>query len=284
MRRMHISDMSFWKVGGEGRYYMNISNLLELRHGQLVSIVGGGGKTSLMERLSGEIFSSGKNVLVTTTTAIYVPSEEWVHRLVMAGKDENAAFSETGGITALGSHIDELRKLRGVSADMLCGIKESGLFDVIIAESDGSKGRPVKAPAEHEPVIAPCSDVVVGVIGVDCIGMIIDDMTVHRLDEFCSITGKKEGDIIDCGDIAKLIVSPFGIFKGGENAKKHVVLNKVEGEMRAAFARDIIDMVKNIHTENESCADLSQIEGIFAVSLKEGGVDKIWIKRSKSQE
>ncbi len=281
---MHISGMSFWKVAGEGRYHMDISNLLELRHGQLVSIVGGGGKTSLMERLSGEIFGSGKNVLVTTTTAIYVPREGWVHRLVMAREGENAVFSETGGITALGSHIDELQKLRGVSAEIICGIKGSSLFDVIIVESDGSKGRPVKAPAEHEPVIASCSDVVVGVIGIDCIGMRIDNMTVHRVDEFCSVTGKKEGGIIDCGDIAKLIVSPFGIFKGGGKSKKYVVLNKVEGEVRAAYGADIIDMVKNAQTENGDITGGSQIEGIFALSLKEGGVGRIWKKRSKSQE
>ncbi|KDR95735.1 probable selenium-dependent hydroxylase accessory protein YqeC [Peptoclostridium litorale DSM 5388] len=264
---------------------MNISRLLEMDTGQLISIVGGGGKTSLMKKLSLEFCKCGKNVLVTTTTAIYVPNGEWVHRVVVTREGENELFSETGGITALGSYIDENKKLRGVPAQTICSIKGKGIFDLIIVESDGSRGRPVKAPAAHEPVIAPCSDIVVGVIGMDCIGKVIDESVVHRVDEFCRVAGKKEGDIIECGDIARLIMSPFGIFKGAEGSKRYVLLNKVEYEWQADCARNIIERVKNIQVGKEAEGHIeNHISGILAGSLKKGRVDTIWKKAWKLQE
>lgn len=258
---------------------MNISRLLEIDKGQLISIVGGGGKTSLMKKLSLEFCKCGKNVLITTTTAIYLPDGEWAHRVIVVLEGENEFFSETGGITALGSFIDVNKKLKGVPEQTLCSIKERGIFDLIIAESDGSKGRSVKAPAAHEPVIAPCSDIVVGVIGMDCIGKCIDESVVHRVDEFCHVAGKNEGDIIECGDIARLIMSPFGIFKGAEGAKRYVLLNKVEYEWQADCARNIIERVKNIQVEKEAEGHIeNHVSGILSVSLKKGRVDTIWKK------
>ena len=68
---------------------MNLSEALQIRPG-VTAIIGGGGKTTLMERLAHEL--SGKaRVIVCTTTHIYrgkepvlrhVPEEEAVDRLV----------------------------------------------------------------------------------------------------------------------------------------------------------------------------------------------------------
>jgi probable selenium-dependent hydroxylase accessory protein YqeC len=44
-----------------------------LRGGGVISIIGGGGKTTLMERLAREILVRGETVLVTTTTRIMMP-------------------------------------------------------------------------------------------------------------------------------------------------------------------------------------------------------------------
>ena len=41
---------------------------------------------------------------------------------------------------------------------------------VVIAEADGARLRPLKAPAEHEPVIPPAADAVVAVAGLDSVG------------------------------------------------------------------------------------------------------------------
>ena len=48
--------------------------------------------------------------------------------------------------------------------------KLPGFCDLLLVEADGSRRRPLKVPAVHEPVIPSFADMVVGVIGLDCIG------------------------------------------------------------------------------------------------------------------
>ena len=49
---------------------------LRLEGGGVVSLVGAGGKTSLMYRLARELAGAGQSVLTTTTTHIYPPSAD----------------------------------------------------------------------------------------------------------------------------------------------------------------------------------------------------------------
>ena len=71
------------------------------------------------------------------------------------------------------------------------------LFDFILVEADGAKRKPIKAPADYEPVIPSSTTLVIGVIGLDALGKAIDEETIHRCELFCSLTGKKAGNTID---------------------------------------------------------------------------------------
>ena len=44
------------------------------------------------------------------------------------------------------------------------------LCDVMLVEADGAKHHPVKVPEKWEPVIPRCADIVISVIGLDCLG------------------------------------------------------------------------------------------------------------------
>ena len=51
----------------------SLRQALLLGEGGVISLVGAGGKTSLMFRLAHELSLTGDSVLTTTTTKIYVP-------------------------------------------------------------------------------------------------------------------------------------------------------------------------------------------------------------------
>ena len=63
----------------------NLSQAFDLPHG-ITSLVGGGGKTTLMLRLAHELAATGARVIVTTTTHIFPP--DGMHTQNPATRDE----------------------------------------------------------------------------------------------------------------------------------------------------------------------------------------------------
>ena len=59
----------------------SLSEALGVHSGEVVSLVGGGGKTSLMYALARELSNAGKKVISTTTTHIMKPGEKESHVL-----------------------------------------------------------------------------------------------------------------------------------------------------------------------------------------------------------
>ena len=142
---------------------MGIWDTLKLdpdRH-RMVALVGGGGKSSTMYALARQAADGGKTVVVTTTTHILphpklpltsdpaaLPHLLAKHRVVTLGR-----YDARGKLTGAGDPADDL-----------------AAADVVLIEADGAKLRPLKAPADHEPVIPPQTHAVIGAAGLDCVG------------------------------------------------------------------------------------------------------------------
>ena len=62
------------------------------------------------------------------------------------------------------------RKVGGLPVAVLDALVDARVADHVLVEADGSAGRPLKAHADHEPVVSPRADLVIAVIGVDCLG------------------------------------------------------------------------------------------------------------------
>ncbi len=183
---------------------------------ELISIVGAGGKTSTLFRLAHELKALGKKVLVTTTTNMALPEAFQADHLVV--DDSKSLFLlpgiEGGVIVCLGSNIvNAKRKLKGVAPKYVTEIYQRQAFNYILVEADGSKRRPIKAPAHYEPVIPWGTKRIIGVIGLDALGQPITDEHVHRPELFCTVTGKRMGDLIDRECLVRLIVAENGLFR-----------------------------------------------------------------------
>lgn len=66
---------------------------------------------------------------------------------------------------------EEPEKIRGLSEEEYRKLKTQ--CDVLLVEADGAKRKPLKVPAEHEPVIPEDTDMVIGIAGASAIGRTI---------------------------------------------------------------------------------------------------------------
>ena len=134
---------------------------LGLTDRELICLVGAGGKTSLMERLCEEVAKSGTEVVAATTTKISVPTVGSRMRLFLGETVEEVAgkldrFS--GGIPVVGRELITEGKVNGIPPDWCDALYGQGSGAVWVVEGDGARRLPLKAPGEHEPVLASKAD------------------------------------------------------------------------------------------------------------------------------
>jgi probable selenium-dependent hydroxylase accessory protein YqeC len=203
----------------------------------VVAFVGAGGKSTALYRFARERSEAQGPVLITTTTHLADPRLEPVPpiaELVFHPDLEGAGAPATlpgprPGVTILLSRPVEPGKVKGIHPDWIPPLKAA--WDLILVEADGSRRLPVKAPAPFEPVLPPGTDLVAGVIGLDCLGRGMDGATVHRPECFHAVTGCPPGAPIGWEHLAALVRHPQGLFKGATGLRA-VLLNKADA---AAF-------------------------------------------------
>lgn len=216
---------------------------INLNKSELICFVGAGGKTTTMFGLAKELKNKGYSVLVTTTTAIFYPKEDEYDEIIVDEKISSIIFNKecSTGINIVGSRVNDEGKLIGIDKEAVDIIFKEKLFDYILVEGDGSKRRSIKAPAEHEPVIPALTTKVVGLIGMDALGMEINSNNVHRPEIFCTVTNCKMGDTVDSQKLFLLVKNANGLFRNSpKGAKKYLKLNKVDEKLHS----DAIESIK----------------------------------------
>ncbi len=225
-----------------------------------------------MYRLAQELAEKQKRVLVTTTTMIFHPKEKKrPHHNLFIGKADlilKNLSPDKGNITVAGKKIiADGKKIKGFTPKELTYIPKSGIFDIILVEADGARGKPIKAPSEYEPVIPLDTDIVAGVIGMDCIDTIINSTNVHRPEIFTKITGSSIGDILETQMVIKLLESALGIFKGtSPKSRKIVIFNKSDTADRISKAKEIAENIsKSLNIERVLITSMTGNDPVMAV-------------------
>lgn len=211
-----------------------------------VSIVGAGGKTTLMFRLATELLKNGHRVLTTTSTKIFKPTADQSSEVIISENPlEVIRFADRHSlepmhITAAARYDDTRNKLLGYAPAVIDEIWHSGRFDYILVEADGAAHRPLKAPASHEPVIPLVTTALVVVIGLDGVGALLTDDHVFRSDLFTQLTGLPIGEIVTAQSVCNVLMHPRGMMKGcPAGARRFVFLNKAETPGRFASGHKI---------------------------------------------
>lgn len=234
--------MNMTHGGGTG---LTLRRALLLEKSGVISLVGAGGKTSLMFRLARELASSGDTVLTTTTTKISEREATQNSVAVVSGR-VSAILERAENILSVHAHMTAARahysgKLVGLKAGDIDRLWQSKLFGWIIVEADGAARLPLKVPDAHEPVIPGCSSCVIGLAGLNAFGKPLSDQWVFRMAVFKQLTGLGSGDTINAAAIATSLSHPDGIFKGSpQTAGRVVFLNQADSPERLAAGRSVV--------------------------------------------
>lgn len=161
---------------------MELASLLGLRPG-VTAVAGGGGKTTLLRTLGEELAAAGHTVLLCATTKFY-PFPE-LPNLEDPGEAELAAALKRQRLVCAGTPVPGTGKLTAPALPM---DRLAALADYVLAEADGSAGRPFKAHAAHEPVIPGPANQVLYVMGASGFGRPVRE-AVHRPERFQALTG-----------------------------------------------------------------------------------------------
>jgi probable selenium-dependent hydroxylase accessory protein YqeC len=183
-----------------------------LREREIISLVGGGGKTTLMFALGRELSIRRKGILLTTTTKIWDPEPLDEFSLFLSARLERVK-------EWVKENLDRYRYLL-VAQDKLDNGKLQGipppwtpeLFSIpgvsyIIIEADGAAGRPLKAPREGEPVIPAETTLLIPMVGIDALGKPLHEDYVFRSRIATEILKEKEGTEVKEAMIGRLLAA-----------------------------------------------------------------------------
>ena len=206
---------------------------LDIHKFEVLSFIGGGGKTTAIFSLAEELKKLGKKVLITTTTAIFNPETGYDYYFL---GDINNFKPKKGSITVFGERVAR-GKLLDTPPEKISNIVKEKIFDYILIEADGSKRKPIKGHADYEPVIIKETTTTIGIIGLDALDQRIDEI-VHRPEIFIKLTNTKYSDIISEETIVTYVLNPEGIFNKSKG-RKILILNKANNKNLVLRANNI---------------------------------------------
>lgn len=204
---------------------MKLAPLLKIEKG-ITAIIGSGGKTTLLRTLSGEL--PGRVLLCTSThfqgyadlPTVLDPTEADLRKALAAHPIVCAAGrSPTGKLVDCGLPYETL----------------ADLADFVLVEADGSRRRPLKAHARHEPVIPPCTRQVICVVGLSGLHRPVSEV-VHRPELFCPLASCTPEDEATPERVARALVQ--------EHLADTYFLNQAEGSSALQDAKIIASHLK----------------------------------------
>src|ERR687894_2472849 len=194
--------------GGEGEV-LKLHQALGISSGDVATFAGAGGKSSAILAIADELLEAGKTVLAIPTTKMLVSEAEKIGPLVtsedadeLRAKAEEALSGGASGVV-VGSGLLSKNRVGGVEPGAVASL--TSLADVVLVEADGSRRRPIKGTAEHEPAVPDSATVVVAVGNIGAFGMPVDEEHVHRPELFSKLTGIGPGQSITAKAFARAL-------------------------------------------------------------------------------
>ena len=214
---------------------MDLYDALHLPPRGTLCLVGGGGKSTLLLRLAAACAGAGRRAVVTTTTQITRAQGEAAGVLLLAeGPGQLQSALAAHPVVCAAGPGKTPQKLGPPPPAVLAAAPN--LADWVIAEADGARRLPVKAPAPYEPVLLPGA-LVTAVAGLSALGRPLDQVC-HRADLAAALLGISPETVLTPDLLARLLTSPQGQYKGVRDpAGFRVLLNQADTVSRAEAAQ-----------------------------------------------
>jgi molybdenum cofactor cytidylyltransferase len=210
---------------------MKLSQALRLKKATAIAFVGGGGKTSAVFMAAREMAPA----LVTTSTHLAARQAEKADRHIIWNSDEPLPNFESalgGGVTLVtGPQREDIARVTAPTLEQLQKIRELASHHnlPLFIEADGSRQKPLKAPAEHEPAIPPFAEVVVITAGMRGLDRPLDENFIHRPEIFGALSGLEMGETVSAEAVIRVLTHPQGGLKNiPAMARRVVLLNQAD--------------------------------------------------------
>ena len=233
-----------------------LAETLSLPQKGILSLTGGGGKTTLMYRLAIEMASIGKRIVCTTTTKIFPPTPEQAPLVIAAEEDSltkvcHETIRRWGRVCVARERWDH-SKLLGLEPRTIHELMDSGICDWIIIEADGARRLPLKAPGAHEPVIPERTTHVLAVVGLSAIGTPLNEEHVCRSALYSELTGLPLNAPVSARSVADICVHPQGLFKGAPGtAKRWLWLNQADCPGGLEAGKEVVSWIERASSKPE---------------------------------
>ncbi len=160
---------------------MKLQKAFEIVPGDLVALIGAGGKTATLIALGHELAQAGLRVLATTTSQIAVDELDLMPYSATLD-DGMAQLSLALGENRFVFLYSEIRnsQVYGPDAKFIPRLLDSVDSDVLLIEADHADGLPLKAPFEGEPNIPPETTLVIPMASLSVLGQPFDDEHVYN--------------------------------------------------------------------------------------------------------
>jgi len=229
--------------------FQPLSTFLHIKPSQCVSIMGAGGKSTLMNRLADELNVLGRTVVLSSTTNYHRPkflqaeqlfltrdTPDWLDRLGTLARRWNRLLVLHH---ALGNDM-----VKGIDVAAIRKIHERIPDAIVIVKTDGARKRWFKAPNQSEPVIPPWSQLCITVVNREILGQPLTDALVHRPERVAELTGLSLGHPTTAQPVSTVLTHPQTYSaKIPAGAQRVVYISHVRSQAELAQAEAIASHV-----------------------------------------
>ena len=202
--------------------------------------MGGGGKTTAIFQLARALIEkTNQPVIVTATSHLGVEQviQADLHIALSENKDwDLKQVLSRGVIVITGPQIDEkLRPIHDDALQQLVAYCDAHSLPLLV-EADGSRQKPVKAWAAHEPPIPSFIEHVVQVVGLSAIGQPVKDVA-HRPGIFSGLTDLQPIEAVTTESVVRVLTHADAGLKNMPNAAiRTVLLNQADNDQLQGLA------------------------------------------------
>jgi probable selenium-dependent hydroxylase accessory protein YqeC len=224
---------------------MDFISAFNITKGNVVSVVGSGGKTTLITEMAYQLVKKGFKVLSTSTTNAQKPTSYQTEKLLIAEEERDLPasiqkyFKIYQHITLVECYLRK-DKLKGLEPEKVCTLNSYHLADVMLVHADGARKKSFKAPREDEPILPGCSTHCIIVVGSDIIGKPLNEENVHRPEMVTKFTSLQPDNLVTTETIVQVINHPKTYFnKVPSGCQIILYLSKVGDKQRQQLAEEI---------------------------------------------
>src|SRR5215216_6107045 len=171
------------------RQHLSLLQALRVNSSPCIAFIGAGGKTTTMFQLAREL---PQPVIVTATSHLGAWQTGLADRHIITEIPAPLEALEHAlkGVILVTGELDSERT-KPVNNSLLHWLQQFCAYHSIplLIEADGSREKPLKGWAEHEPPIPSFVGLVVHVIGLSGLGKPLNDESVHRPEIFSTLSG-----------------------------------------------------------------------------------------------